>query len=222
MNQTIFGTGLKKGSRKKKGGQAAVHGHAVRAVVQILSVTGKSYTIETLREKLREFFVEELDHEKRAVASMTSLELVTALLEAASTLEAVGLQVQIVNGTVKLTTARVESECLKRFLTEHGAPDGSGPFSEAALEVVACIAFKQPISQAEINQLFDTDKRHLVNVLREADMVEEFAGRDGRLQFATTEKFLRKFGISSPEELRATLEANGAQQSGNASIPRWI
>jgi len=175
--------------------------------VQILSVTGKSYTIETLREKLREFFVEEMDHEKRAVASLSSLELVTALLEAAPTLEAVGLQVQVVNGTVKLTTARVESGNLKRFLADHAAPDMSGPFREAALEVLACVAFKQPVSQAEIDLLFgDVDKRHLVNVLREAGMVEEFAGPDGRLQFATTEVFLRKFGIASPDELRVALE----------------
>ena len=45
-----------------------------------------------------------------------------------------------------------------------------------------------------------------MNVLREAGMVEEFAGPDGRLQFATTEVFLRKFGIASPDELRVALE----------------
>ena len=38
---------------KRKGGQAAINAHAVRAVVQILTVTGRSYTIETLREELR-------------------------------------------------------------------------------------------------------------------------------------------------------------------------
>ena len=53
----------------------------------------------------------------------------------------------------------------------------------ASLEVLACIAFRQPISQAEIDQLFDADKRGLVVKLRDLKLVEEFAGTDGRLRF---------------------------------------
>ena len=76
----------------------------------------------------------------------------------------------------------------------------------AALEVLACIAFKQPISQGEIDQVFgDVDKRHLVSVLRQMGMVEEFAGTDGRLRFATTGRFLEKFGMPSLEDLKTAL-----------------
>jgi hypothetical protein len=42
--------------------------------------------------------------------------------------------------------------------------------------------------------LFDTDKRGLVVKLRDLKLVEEFAGADGRLRFATTEAFLRASG----------------------------
>ena len=73
----------------------------------------------------------------------------------------------------------------------------------AALEVLACIAFKQPISQGEIDQIFgDVDKRHLVSVLRALEMVEEFTGADGRLRFATTGRFLERFELDSIEEIR--------------------
>jgi len=71
------------------------------------------------------------------------------------------------------------------------------------LEVLACVAFKQPISQAEIDQLFDTDKRGLVVKLRDLKLVEEFAGADGRLRFATTRTFLQRFGLASLQELTA-------------------
>ena len=72
----------------------------------------------------------------------------------------------------------------------------------AALEVLACIAFKQPISQGEIDQIFgNADKRHLVSVLRQMEMVEEFAGADGRLRFATTGRFLERFGLETLAEL---------------------
>jgi Segregation and condensation complex subunit ScpB len=72
------------------------------------------------------------------------------------------------------------------------------------LEVLACIAFRQPISQAEIDKLFDADKRGLVVKLRDLKLVEEFAGADGRLRFATTEAFLQRFGLASLQELTAT------------------
>ncbi len=84
-----------RGKRKSGGGQAAINAHAVRAVVQILFATGKPYTLETLRERLREFFVEEGDYEKRAVASMLAVQLITAILEAGPQLEALGLQIRL-------------------------------------------------------------------------------------------------------------------------------
>lgn len=71
----------------------------------------------------------------------------------------------------------------------------------ASLEVLACIDFRQPTSQAEIDQLFDADKRGLVVKLRDLKLVEEFAGSDGRLRFATTEAFLERFGLASLWEL---------------------
>lgn len=51
--------------------------------------------------------------------------------------------------------------------------------SRPALEVLLYIAFKQPISQAEIDRLFDADKRGLVVKLRDLKLLEEFAGADG-------------------------------------------
>ena len=74
----------------------------------------------------------------------------------------------------------------------------------ATLEVLACIAFRQPISEAEIDRLFDADKRGLVVKLRDLKLVKEFAGADGRLRFATTEAFLQRFGLASLLELTAT------------------
>jgi chromosome segregation and condensation protein ScpB len=61
----------------------------------------------------------------------------------------------------------------------------------------------KPISQAEIDQLFDADKRGLVVKLRDLKLVEEFAGADGRLRFATTRTFLQRFGLASLQELTA-------------------
>ena len=71
--------------------------------------------------------------------------------------------------------------------------------------------FKQPISQAEIDHLFDADKRGLVVTLRDLKLVEEFASSDGRLRFATTQTFLQRFGLASLQELSAALLSDKAR-----------
>jgi chromosome segregation and condensation protein ScpB len=208
-----------RGKRKSGGGQAAINAHAVRAVVQILFATGKPYTLETLRERLREFFVEEGDYEKRAVASMSAVQLITAILEAGPQLEELGLQIRLTNGVAQIFTNKIQNERLAAFIAERApvAAAGVGELTPAALEVLACIAFKQPISQGEIDQIFgNVDKRHLVSVLRQMEMVEEFAGSDGRLRFATTGNFLRKFEIGSVEEFRVLVARPASQgQTGD-------
>jgi chromosome segregation and condensation protein ScpB len=47
----------------------------------------------------------------------------------------------------------------------------------ATLQALACIAFRQRISQAEIDRLFDAEQRGFVVKLRDLNLVEEFAGR---------------------------------------------
>jgi hypothetical protein len=53
---------------------------AAKTVVQLLFSTGKRFTVDGLREKLREFFREEVRAEMRAVAALSNVELITALL----------------------------------------------------------------------------------------------------------------------------------------------
>ena len=53
-------------------------------------------------------------------------------------------------------------------------------------------------------------------------MVEEFTGSDGRLRFVTTEGFLQHFGIESPEELRAALDATEKEGAKAQPVERWI
>jgi hypothetical protein len=53
---------------------------AAKAVVQLLFSAGKNFTVDGLREKLREFFRQEVRAELRAVASLNNVELITALI----------------------------------------------------------------------------------------------------------------------------------------------
>jgi chromosome segregation and condensation protein ScpB len=174
---------------------------AARAVIQILMATGKRYTVDGLREKLRELFKMEGNSEIRAVASMTGVELIAALLQANQGLEKFGIRIGITNGEVSLGTAQVEPAALREFIASQRPAPGTGELSLAAMEVLGCVALKQPLSQSEIDRYFDADKRGVVHRLRQLGLVEEFTGDGGRLMFATTEEFLKKFGLKHNDEL---------------------
>jgi chromosome segregation and condensation protein ScpB len=194
--------------RSRKPKTATAGAAAARAVVQMLVVTGKRFTLEGLRDRLREFYREEGNAEIRAAAALNTVELLAALLDLNATLAAAGLQVRVVNGLVSLGTTRVESAKLSEYLArEAPSQGGAGELTPAMLEVLACIAFKQPISQAEIERIFgEVDKRAMVARLREMGLVEEFSGPGGRLQFATTVLFLERFSLESLAELREGMD----------------
>ena len=142
-------------------------------------------------------FRQEVRAELRAVAALNNVELITALISFNWPLALVGLQLRILNGVVSLLTTEVHNKALAAYLSDQSSASGNLQMTTPTLEVLACIAFRQPISQTEIDRLFDADKRGLVVKLRDLKLVEEFAGADGRLRFATTEAFLQRFGLSS-------------------------
>lgn len=78
------------------------------------------------------------------------------------------------------------------------------PLSQAAMEVLAIVAYNQPVTRAFIEQVRGVDCGAVVQGLVQKSLIEE-KGRlelPGRpLLYGTTADFLRCFGISSLEEL---------------------
>lgn len=76
--------------------------------------------------------------------------------------------------------------------------------SQPALEVLAVIAYYQPVTRAYVDQVRGVDSSYTVSLLLERDLIEE-AGRlavPGRpTLFRTTKNFLRTFELSSLAEL---------------------
>ena len=87
--------------------------------------------------------------------------------------------------------------------------------SQPALEVLAIVAYYQPVTRAYVDQVRGVDSAYTMGLLLERELIEE-AGRlsvPGRpMQFRTTKNFLRSFGMSSLEELP---ELPGASQEGS-------
>ena len=95
----------------------------------------------------------------------------------------------------------------------------SAPLSQAAVEVLAVIAYNQPVTKAFVEQVRGVDSSSSVSGLLEKGLIEE-AGRldlPGRpVSFRTTDTFLRVFGLSSLADLPPVHGPQAPEQSGAA------
>ena len=76
--------------------------------------------------------------------------------------------------------------------------------SEAVLETLSIIAYKQPVTRLEIEQIRGVKSDYSVNKLIEYNLVTELGRLDAPgkpILFGTTEEFLRTFGLTSVEDL---------------------
>ncbi|MGI5893085.1 MAG: SMC-Scp complex subunit ScpB [Candidatus Merdivicinus sp.] len=97
------------------------------------------------------------------------------------------------------------------------------PLSGAAMEVLAIIAYNQPVTKSFVEQVRGVESSQVVNNLVEKELVEE-AGRldiPGRpVIYRTTSNFLRCFGLSSLSELpRLPGEDERDEESDQLSLP---
>ena len=76
--------------------------------------------------------------------------------------------------------------------------------TDAALETLSIIAYKQPVTKIEIEKIRGVNSDRSVNKLVELELVKEVGRLDapGRpMLFGTTEEFLRTIGVGSIDEL---------------------
>ena len=76
--------------------------------------------------------------------------------------------------------------------------------SDSVIETLSIIAYKQPITKAEIEDIRGVSSDYAINKLISYDLVKELGRKDapGRpLLFGTTEQFLRSFGVKDLTEL---------------------
>ncbi len=111
-----------------------------------------------------------------------------------------GLQLMQVESSWILTTKPLYAAQIREALSL----SKQTPISRAAMEALAIIAYKQPVSKGYVDSVRGVDSGHLVRTLLEKGLVEE-AGRldiPGRpILYRTTDLFLRSFQLTSLEEL---------------------
>jgi segregation and condensation protein B len=111
-----------------------------------------------------------------------------------------GLRLRRMDNAYQLCSAPEYADLVRKTLESRKPPKLSQP----ALEVLAIIAYYQPVTRAYIDQVRGVDSSYTVGLLLERELIEE-AGRlavPGRpIQYKTTKNFLRSFGLTCLEEL---------------------
>lgn len=140
------------------------------------------------------------------------VELVEAALDQlAARLSQGGLRLQRSQNRVQLVTAPEAAAAIERFL----GLNPTARLSPAALETLAIIAYRQPITRSQIDELRGVNSDGVLRTLLHWGLVEqgerlEQAGRP--FQYGTTPDFLRYFGLQSLDELPPLAE-EGAEVS---------
>lgn len=111
-----------------------------------------------------------------------------------------GIKLISLNGTYQLVTKTKNSEYVQKLLKKNVRQS----LSQASLESLAIICYKQPITRVEIDEIRGVKSESAIQRLVEKNLVEE----TGRLEvpgrpilYGTTDEFLRHFALNDLEDL---------------------
>ena len=121
------------------------------------------------------------------------------LEELARSYEGRGLMVQQVAGGYQLCTRPEYAEFVTRRVSAQAEP-----LSRATLEALAVVAYRQPVTRAEVEAVRGARSDHHLRKLLERNLIREVGRRPGPgspILYGTTDLFLRHFGLRDLKDL---------------------
>jgi len=111
-----------------------------------------------------------------------------------------GVTIVQLAGVFQLATKKEHAIYLKKLVESPGA----GHLSQAALETLAIIAYKQPITRAEIEEIRGVKTERPLHTLTSRALIKEVGRAEGTgraILYGTTKEFLDYFGLKNIKEL---------------------
>ncbi len=114
--------------------------------------------------------------------------------------ETSGIRIHFLGNTFKLTTKKEHREYFQKLIET----EESNVLSQAALETLAIIAYNQPITRIEVDEIRGVSSSQMIRKLVAKGLLKE-SGRSeavGRpILYQTTSEFLDYFGLATIEDL---------------------
>jgi segregation and condensation protein B len=130
-----------------------------------------------------------------------------------------GIKISFLGGSFKLTTKKEHKEYYQSLIIER-----ESVLSQAQLEVLAIIAYNEPITRAEIDEIRGIASSYVIKKLLSKDLIKVSGKSDlpGRPNlYKTTKEFLDCFGLSSINDL-PTLEVEEKEEEQELFTKRDI
>lgn len=111
-----------------------------------------------------------------------------------------GLQIREINRSFQLVTKPENTEYIEKLCT----PVKRRRLTQSALEVLAIVAYKQPVTKGEIEAVRGIRCDRVLDGLKKKDLVTELrrSSAIGRpILYGTTDSFLKNFGFTNLKEL---------------------
>ncbi len=111
-----------------------------------------------------------------------------------------GIRIREVNGSFQFVTF-VENEI---FIEKLCTPIKVKRLSQAALETLAIVAYRQPVTRGEIDSIRGIRSDRVIEGLMDKGLVEQCGRAEGvgrPLLYGTTDEFLKRFGFTSTDDL---------------------
>ena len=137
------------------------------------------------------------------ITELPTEEVLAELHEMAASYEAEdrGFQLRAIAGGWRLYSAPDQSAVVEKFVL-----DGQqSRLTQAALETLAVIAYRQPVSRARVSAIRGVNVEAVMKTLITRGLVEEsgIEHETGAILYKTTSYFLEKVGVNSIEDLPA-------------------
>ena len=111
-----------------------------------------------------------------------------------------GIRLRRINKKFQFVTADSEAPYIERLCT----PVKKRKLSQSALEVLAIVAYKQPVTRGEIEAVRGIKCERVLEGLARKELIEEKGRSNGigrPILYGTTDTFLKYFGFSTLKEL---------------------
>ncbi len=154
-------------------------------------------------ESLLFFWGDPLDYdsiEKILEINKNTLNQLIEQLEEKYKNESSGIELKIINDSIQLVTKAKNSDYIKKLTTK----TDNKTLSNSLMETLSIIAYKQPITRVEIDNIRGVNSSSSINTLVNRNLVEELGKLDqiGKpIIYGTTDEFLRVFALETLEDL---------------------
>ena len=111
-----------------------------------------------------------------------------------------GLRINYLGNSFKLTTKEEHKEYFKKLLEN----PKNNVLSNQSLETLAIIAYNEPITRIEVDEIRGVDSSYLVRRLLAKGLIKECGRKDvpgHPILYKTTDEFLDYFGLASKDDL---------------------